>query len=215
MKDEKNKLEIILVFIKSLLWPLIFLFIYLMNFSSINLLIKSLPNVVQNSSKVSVGSISFEIQNRAELKGDYKLATLIPSLSQGALNVLLKLGTTKHDLLVHYGDTMLAMPEDLKYFVELEENNLLKTSYRDNSDGITIKKFLTSYSKLKLTNLDRQFIEPYDDFDFRNLSKAINRIDYNANEWSKFDSYGVALNEMGLSAYDIIIDVVSSNISKK
>ena len=102
----------------------------------------TLPEMIKKSSKVTVGGISIEVQNIAEISGNPKLAKIIPSLSNEGIKTLLTLGEGRHIVLSRRGDSLFNLTERINPFYELESNGLARVSYGYNKPQITIKKFL-------------------------------------------------------------------------
>lgn len=80
--EVKTKFENIIELIRVTMWPLIVIIVLIFFYSDVK-------NLINKSSKVSVGSFSMEIQREAQDQGSAKLGELIVNLNEKELKLLL------------------------------------------------------------------------------------------------------------------------------
>ncbi|WP_303317849.1 hypothetical protein Q4Q34_18215 [Flavivirga abyssicola] len=216
MKENKSNFEHIVSLIKSLIWPFIILVFFLSYKTEFNAIVNYLPEMIKKSSKVTVGGISIEVQNIAEISGNPELAKIIPSLSNEGIKTLLKIGTGgRHIVLSRRGDSLFNLTESINPFYELESNGLAKASYGYNKPKVSIKKFLEDYVSLNLSDLDHELnLKKIEGINLNRMKKGIKRSNTTSSKWESLDNFGIELNDEGKKAYEIIIQVVSKELSE-
>jgi len=93
-KNSQLKLEWAKLWIgvlKSLIWPLAFLFFAILYWSPINTAINHLLENVTKASKFSVAGLSVEIQEQAKIHGDPDLVEKLSKLSAHSINELIQI----------------------------------------------------------------------------------------------------------------------------
>jgi hypothetical protein len=82
---------------KTLVWPILVTTVFVMFRDSIADAVRLLPEKLRESNKISVGSLSFEIQERAARQGNARAAVGLRNLSKSAITLLLRSeGITRH-----------------------------------------------------------------------------------------------------------------------
>ena len=187
--------------IKAIAWPFIVLLLFVILHEPIIKLIKLLPDRVAQSTKISVGSLSFEIQQAATASGNPELADLIGGLSTSAIEELLSLGKSFHR---YVGSN----DEEQIYYIPNE----------------TIKRTLLELEKAGLLKFDM----PMDEFD--RFLNGLNLVRVNPNdvndtgykptrplspdEKNKLKAQDYSLTPVGKRAFELITEVVAQNIKK-
>jgi hypothetical protein len=100
MDAKKSMFEHIVDLIKVTIWPFMILVFLIFYGSEISQIIKIIPKKLENSSKISVGSLSLEIEKSARITGNFELAEIIKNLSENGIRKLLTLGSGPHSLMV-------------------------------------------------------------------------------------------------------------------
>jgi len=77
---------------KAFAWPLLCLSLFMYLRHPIIAVASQMPTIISQSSKLSVGTLSFEIRERADATGNRELGALIEGLSPEAVEDLLKIG---------------------------------------------------------------------------------------------------------------------------
>ena len=133
MTEGKSNFENVNDLIRATMWPLIVLIFFFAYNTEFNKIIKLIPDRLEQSSKISIGSLSFEIERTAKLTGNEELADIVKNLSEDGIRKLLTLGTGSHALIAHgsfiegsISETSFNTPPDLDVLLELEKNGLIK-----------------------------------------------------------------------------------------
>ncbi len=114
---------------KVIIWPLVILFFFWMLYAPLIRMIGILPDKLLASTKVSVGSLSFEIQQSARAAGSPELAQLISGLSPLAIEQLLNTARSRQQLAGRGGEPQsYTMPSAVEMGAvrELEKKGLLQ-----------------------------------------------------------------------------------------
>lgn len=83
-------------FVKAIAWPSVILYLFHVLHVPIMNIVAVLPSKITQSTKVSVGSLSFEIQQAAIAAGTPQTAALIGDLSPSAIKLIMKIGDDHH-----------------------------------------------------------------------------------------------------------------------
>ena len=213
----KSMFENINDLIKSLLWPFIILVLFLNYRSEFNDIIRIIPRKLESSSKISMGSLSFEIEKTAKNSGNEELGIIIKNLSEKGIRKLITLGTEYHRLMLRteYFEKdkptveAFVIPEDIDVYRELERNGLLKPNEPiDNFIEFykslnPIEQKFSSSSGLHKDSLDLTIVE---------LTVLASKLSSADNE--RIKNFGTELSESGKKAFDIIVHVISKQINK-
>ena len=118
--------------IKSLSWPIVALIVLLTFHGPLARVISLVPQKLEDATKVTIGTLSVEIQQKALMQGQTKVADGFSKLSPGAVARLLRYGKgTTHSVISHNLEgTRLNYPEpmSMKYELELQKVGFLKFS---------------------------------------------------------------------------------------
>jgi len=222
MDVKKSMFENTVDLIKVTIWPFMILVFLVFYGSEINQIIKIIPEKLESSSKISVGSLSLEIEKSARITGNFELADIIKNLSENGIRKLLTLGSGPHSLMVRneindHGQQKKAysIPIDIEVFQELEKCDLLKADE-------PIDKFISYFKSLNPVKKDRfrdnhgsasdskrdEFQTGYTEYmlPVENLKSA---------DVEKIDRYEVILSENGQKAFNIIVRVIAEQIKKE
>jgi hypothetical protein len=194
--------------IGAIAWPAVCLYALVYFRKPLREALELLPAKLQNVSKFSVGSLSFEIQAVLQANGDSELMNLFPRLNRPVLEKLLDL------------------KEKNRFF------GLVTTSTRREADG----RLLTIRDEMELAVLREmselgliQFTEPIDDFlaFFRELPSYtrkeapprtegwVSEAALQAEQLKRLTKMHFSLTDLGRRAYDTLFTVVIRQLTTK
>lgn len=218
----KSTFENIVDLLKAILWPIIVLFIFFSYKTELGEIIRLIPKKIETSSKISIGSISLEIDKKARSTGNEELGGIIKTLSEKGIRRLLTLGIGRYDVIVHSkiydngkeGDSY-TIPHDWDVLQELEKSGLLKADE-------PLEKFLSFFKSLHpigktvyLSKDDHTSTSPDETYNqkFVELTMPVSRL--NADDYKRIDRFAVELSESGKLAFNIIVRVVGEQIKNE
>ncbi len=217
----KSRFENINDLIKAILWPLIVLIILISYHREFTSIIQLIPKKLDQSSKISVGSLSFEIEKSAKSAGNAELADIIKNLSEKGIRKLLTLGSGNHSMMIHPGNStdpnypkQFSLPVDIDILKELEKSGLLLADE-------PIDKFL-KYLKTLHPTQETEYVspsgsttrEPRDSFTVKFDNLIIPVASLSPEDYKKVDSYMIRLSDTGKKAFEIIVHVIAEQINK-
>lgn len=88
--ESMNTAQLLLEAVKVLIWPLILVGVFFAFRDPLTATIQLIPEKLRESKKVSVGSLSFEIEERAARQGDARAVAGLRHLSEEAISLLLR-----------------------------------------------------------------------------------------------------------------------------
>lgn len=193
--------EAITNFIKAAAWPVLAIVIFFEFRQPIREAVAVIPKKMSESQKLTVGSLSIEIEKRANAVGDPELATLIDGLSPQAIELLLRLRRDGSSLASSSGG---AEPERY-YFPKPDEYIALTELYTKQliEPGVDLAKYRAYIATiLQLTDEsgDRETYQPKRPLT-DNEKREIWRAQYR-------------LSERGAKAVQLIISAVSRELQK-
>lgn len=175
-------------------WPVLLLITGIVFFNPIQRMADLLPSKFELSNEIGIGGLTLKIQQQAKAAGNEELAKIISGLSRGAIEALLKIGNGSHRVTGTLTDINrrknYSIPEQMKYWKELEGKQLLKATE-------DLKAF-ESYFK-SLANPEK--LIPIESIDKSNENRLL--------------ANSISLTENGRRAYSIILSVVSDLISNQ
>lgn len=217
----KSTFENINDLISSILWPLLILAFFFAYRRELTNIIQLLLRKLELSNKFTVGSLSFEIEKTAKIYGNSELGKIIKNLSEESIRKLLTLGAGRHSIMVRGNsftndniEKTFLIPSDYEVIMELEQNELIKLDE-------PFEDFLAFFKGLKFN--EREQFKSKDgsshdtrlelsDEKYTELSIPVSRL--SDTQYKKIDSYGLILSETGQKAFDIIVKVISEQITK-
>lgn len=222
MADQpKSTFENINDLIKALLWPVIIFIFFLSYRSEFNSIVKLIPKKLENSSKITIGSLSFEIEKTAKESGNGELAEIIKNLSERGIRKLLTLGSGRHSLMVRNETTAnsnseksYSIPRDIDVVQELAKKGLLVTD-EPLDNFISFFMNLKPIEKEQYTWTDESPIDSHGDpisQKYTELQIPISKL--NKSDEERIDHYGFQLSSSGKKAFDIIVHVIAEQINK-
>lgn len=188
-------------FIKAAAWPLIAIAVFLEFRQPIREAVAVIPKKMSESQKLTVGSLSIEIEKRANAVGDPELATLIDGLSPQAIELMLRLKREGTSVASSSGGD----EPSIYYFPKAEEYLTLKEL--DLKHLIDPGVDLTEYRKFVETKL-------------RLMGDSGNRDNYQPRrpltpeEKHEIWKAQYRLSERGAKAVQLIISAVSRELQK-
>lgn len=90
--EQGIKFSQLLELVKVLIWPLLIIGFFSLFYSPLSASIRLLPEKLRESKKISIGSLSLEIQEVVVQKGDSRAAASLRKLPQPAIQLLLNTG---------------------------------------------------------------------------------------------------------------------------
>jgi len=217
---KKSNFENINDLIKAIIWPLVILLFFIFYGTEIGKIIKLVPEKIESSSKISVGSLTLKIEKTAQSTGNGELAVIIKKLSEKGIRKLLTLGSGRHSLMVRsklnedgVKQDAYSIPEDIDVFEELEKNGLL-ISDEPISGFIKFVRKLDPIEKIHYKNSHGSWSdEQRDSFTIKYVEYILPFQKLSAEENIRLDSFGVELSETGKKAFEIVVHVIAEQIS--
>lgn len=195
-----KKLEAWGALIKALIWPVIFIVFFALHCNSFRDIIKQIPNKIKASNKISVGSLSFEISEKAKQIGNPELGELTKDLSGKAIEELLLTGShimTYPGKGVNYNEITFPTGEKKDALTELAEKKLIIFSTPMDQ----YEKFINSLESEKV-------VEPYDTDRIKYIINP-NQLQKNLRE---IESQNYRLTETGIKVFQLVIEAIKSNV---
>jgi len=196
----ENSLELTKVFV----WPALILVILSLFYAPIRDSLEQLPTIVSQAQKISVGSLSVEVQAQARQIGGTELASALQGLSSKAIEKVLLTGRTNVQIIgTNSNDaTRLTLPgfDDMKAFKEVESKRLL-TLRMERNPVSSFAEFETAFHNLPLA-------PDYSDADQQTFvlkSGEVSSIPLLRTEYK--------LTPLGLAAFDSVVNAVSHQLS--
>lgn len=180
--------------IKALGWPIIVLLIFLMLKGQIFSLFEQLP--YSQSTKIAVGSFSFEVKQAARQIGDPQLAKLLEGLSPEALSALMEMRSGYQALVSYTGDYdeyTVESEKVINIYKELEKSGLVEFT----------TDLQAYYKTLQELGLQKSGDKSYKGGDKFKPTKPLSQ-----NEQHQASGFGVRITRSGEKALDIITAVV-------
>jgi len=199
---KKSNFENYIELLKAITWPLIILVIVILYYSNIK-------NLINNSSKVSVGSFSMEIKKEAKNQGFAELGELITNLNGSELRLLLTIAESGNYGLVGRNDEGYFLSGKSRDWEKLEAYGLVRFN------GFTmdeIEIFLSKIGAVKETIYynDRGSYSHFKDneFNIKTYNYTIRKDILSIENRIKLESYNISLTDKGSRSIDIIINTV-------
>lgn len=195
-----KRIEAISSLIKSIAWPLIVLVFFCFNCNSIKKVFDEIPQKFKDSDKVTIGSLSLEITQKANQLGDPQLGELTKGLSSKAIEELLTTGN------LHMAWSGGGMSSDNITLPSGNKKAALEELYKKEllSFRIPYEQYEKRIQDLKLT-VDN---EHYTDEDRTNYKLSVDQ----RKELAYIQSQGYNLSDKGRQVFALVIDAVGSNL---
>lgn len=178
-----------------------------------------IPDKFKDSSKISTGFLTLEIEKTARSTGNSELAEIIKNLSEQGVRKLLTLGSGRYMIMTrpYESEQSFSTPPDLHVFRELEEKGLLVAN--EDFDGfIKYLKTLGAEERTIHFNGDGSFTKIEDDGgegdDDEGIQYVIPLSKLSSADYKRVDNFGVELSENGRKAFDIIVRVIAEQIDE-
>jgi len=214
-ESKKTNFENINDLLKAVLWPLVVV-IVLVSYNS------DITDMFRNSSKVSLGDFSMEIQREAKSRGASELSSVITELSISGIKRLLSMGNSSWYNIVGESQeidaatTAFYLPADLDSWIELEKAGLVKGENFKIADAVEEFKKLGAEEKKIYFNDDGYTTSsasseyPHSGIQYQlPASRLDNKTRQNIRRFS------MQLTERGKKALDIIIETTARQIKIK
>lgn len=194
---------------KVLIWPIVLIARLLWFHEPISDVVRILPQKIAAADKLSIFSLSVEIQRRAAERGRPAIATKLKQVSAPAIEELLKIGrTSRVGILQTVSDPVSARysipsEHDLAVLRELESKELLEVVHWSNK----------TEEKLRLDDFVRVVRRiPGARFTKDNLGGSWS-FSVSPEEAHRLGQYSYRLTELGRESLDLIIEVVAEQLA--
>lgn len=192
-------LQLLGTLLKTLAWPTFaFVLFFYLREPMLNIA-KRIPDMLAKSSKVSIGTLSFELREQAQAIGAPQFADLIQGLSPAAIEQLLRIGRSS-SMLVGSGENeseyFLPSERAMAALLELDEKGLLHWE-------IPRKEFEAMVEHIPH--------EKGRDLDW-DMTPLVPKRPITSEEQRKLKSQSYRLSEKGLKALDLIIASVANQL---
>jgi hypothetical protein len=213
---KKINIDSITNLIKTIVWPLIFLLIFLSYKSEFNRVIELIPLKFAESTRVSLGTFTLEIQETAKSTGNDELGDVITNLSEAAVRKLLSLGTERRSIIIRGSeDGEYILPDDYEVYLELQNKGLL------DSDEPLLEFFnfflsLSPEANIRYRNSRGQLSSLMDhptDSQIIQYKLNVNDITFSKEREEKIEGLTVKASEKGQEALEILLEVITSQLS--
>lgn len=184
MSEDKKNMSLIdkIVFnTKVLIWPLLVIVFYSINYSEINTVFKILPKVLESSSKITVGDFVFEIEKSAKEKEQGYIFSILETLTPNEIKLILKTGDSGVRLFsVRTEDSTLSIEKGhLELIRSLSKIGLVSLSLSDREERDRFfnnfdNKVTTEKLNTILDNLDRTDIHNLELKGYKYIAKDLN-----------------------------------------
>lgn len=121
--------ELVIEFLKAILWPLLILFIFISLQRPLFDLVETLPFLINKSSEISVAGVSLKVNQKLQKEGSPKLRTAASHISKDALLYLINLGKYQPGGSV-YSKSEYFTEEESKSINELKKRGLVGRFYQ-------------------------------------------------------------------------------------
>ncbi|MFT3794721.1 hypothetical protein [Flavobacterium sp.] len=203
----KSTFENTIELLKTLLWPVIILFFFFGYKTEIDQMIAVLPQKFENSSKFSVGSFSFEIEQKAKKSGNEELGEIIKGLSSPAIRKMITMGQGGQSIVNHTSDNSeFALSSDFDALLELEASGLVQSD-------VPLKEFRSYFEQLKPQERDIQS-KTADGQPIRKTRRFVYANKLKPEQLQYLSGVRVALSEKGKKAFAIVLQVIGEQIKQ-
>jgi hypothetical protein len=202
-----DALKLLIDLTQALAWPLVALYALIYFRSPLRCALELLPEKLRNVSKVTVGSLSFEVQAYLQATGDNELLTVLPKVSRRAFEKLLDLKVTNHHYVLCARGTkvgamgegyLLRTDETLSPLRELEELGLVRFT-EPLSEFVAFFETLPGYTTTT----------SYSGEGFVAIAPLA------AEQVKRVDAEAYSLTDLGRRAYDAVFTVVVRQIGQR
>jgi len=211
---KKSNFENINDLLKALLWPLVAVTVILMFKGEVR-------TMFQNSSKVTLGSFSMEIQREAANQGQSELSTIITKLSIPGLKKLMAMSSAGRFGLVSNrrpyqgNEGGYSLNADLSVWAELEKSGLISgESFNISSLIDHFKKLGAKETKVFYNDEGSTTTADTKQYQYEGMEYFISNTQLNDSEKAKLENFSVALTEKGRKAVNIIVETTARQIKE-
>jgi hypothetical protein len=187
-----NYIDILSKIVALITWPIFLIILLVLFYSPLNRIITVFTTKIEKSYEVSVGSLTFKLQQKALESGNLELAKIIKGLSDEEIKWILKIGNGSHRVIgSNDGGSGITskyhLGNSIESWIILQNMNLLDS----NINLIDYKKYFYS-------------LQPVNNY--------ISKNKLTQQEEQKLLKNSVHLSESGKQAYNIILSTVSEMI---
>ena len=200
-------LKLLIELAKALAWPLVALYALVYFRRPLRSALDLLPEKLRNVSKVTVGSLSFEVQAYLQATGDDELLRVLPKLSRRAFEKILDLRVTNHHYVLCSRGTSMAVSdehytlrkdEDFSVLHELEALGLIRFA-EPLVDFEAFFETLPGYAAIAGSTSEGSVVVAA----------------LSADQVQRVEAERYALTDLGRRAYDAVFTVVIRQIGRR
>lgn len=187
--------------VKAVIWPALILYVFFALHVPIDQILSELPEKLSEAQKISVGSLSLEVQAQAKRTGGMELAVTLQNLSPKAVALLININRAYwavYSLDMQERKIFGPSPERVKLVAELQSQNLLVFS----EDPLAFDKFLKTLQLTKTSEgrtSEHGEEQPAEYKLTRDLTEEENK---------RLQREQIHLTELGASAFDSVVAAV-------
>ncbi len=214
----KSNFENVNDLLKAALWPIIAVIVFFSYKDDIGKVIGIIPKKFEDSSKITMGSITLEIEKTARSSGNAELGKIIKNLSERGISKLLTLGQSSHMVMYNTANSHggpeehnFKTPSDMDVLLELEKNGLL-TGDGSVEEFFDFVKSLDHTTEVVYAYPDGTESQSSSDDAFRVERLKIEHAILSKQQYKKLDDYTVRLSDDGRKAFEIVIKVIADQI---
>jgi hypothetical protein len=208
-KEQKSKFENSIELLKVIIWPLILLLVLIMYHEDVK-------KIINNSTKVSIGTFSMEVMREAEVQGFPQLGKLVNSLNEKEIKSILSLSKGIHSSVFGRSKAGFTLSEEFMVWDELQKIGLIEF---ENFTTDEIFKIIEDLNAEKITvyydkNMGQSSYEGSDVFINESYIWEINSDQLSPEEIEKLKSYTFSLSEKGEQTIHIIVESLVKELNK-
>lgn len=206
--EVKTKFENIIELIRVTMWPLIVIIVLIFFYSDVK-------NLINKSSKVSVGSFSMEIQREAQDQGSAKLGELIVNLNEKELKLLLSNAQVGIFGLIGRNNENFSLTENTVIWKNLEKSGLVEFNFNINEVENYLLKLGAKKEEWFFTEDGKSSTQIKDqDHRVKTYIYILPVKNVSASDQRQLESYNISLTDKGRKAIDIITNSVIEQLKK-
>ncbi|MDX2191508.1 MAG: hypothetical protein SFY32_16775 [Bacteroidota bacterium] len=205
----KSLFENINDLIKILIWPIVVITTLILYYDDIKV-------VINNSSKVTIGSFSMEIIKEANLQGFSELGQIITNLEEEELRVLLIIAEGSQFSLIGHNKSDYFLPSKTKIWEKLKKYNLVKF---ENFTLNEVENLLISLGAQKheifYNDKGEYSAVKNEEFNEKSYEYFLSSSKISDEDKQKLESFSIILTDQGKKAIDIIIKTVINELNQQ
>jgi hypothetical protein len=187
IEKNSNQTELILNFIKSMIWPIITISLIIIFFSPLKESIQKMPEMIDRANRLKIGSIELELINKAKAKDQEDLAIALTSLDTQTIEMFIGIGEANYKI--------MALDTNTNEFI-------FPAKFRMNKVNNLYENGLIEFYPNTSIEILNKFIELANEEDRISISKL------DESQISEIEKLSYKLTTEGLDLYYLLIEVV-------